>query len=58
MQAEPIVDIEVVLARRKMFVGGLAERVGMAPADLAVLKNGRAEAVRFTTRAALCGALG
>ncbi|WP_184712349.1 helix-turn-helix domain-containing protein [Streptosporangium saharense] len=40
-------------ARRKMSVGGLADRVGITPANLAVLKNDRAKAVRFTTLAAL-----
>lgn len=49
-----VVDIDVMLARRKMAVGTLAERVGITPANLAVLKNGRAKAVRFTTLAALC----
>jgi putative transcriptional regulator len=52
-----IVDIDVMLARRKMAVGTLAELVGITPANLAVLKNGRAKAVRFTTLAALCEAL-
>lgn len=52
-----IVDIDVMLARRKMAVGTLAEQVGITPANLAVLKNGRAKAVRFTTLAALCEAL-
>lgn len=52
-----IVDIDVVLARRKMSVGALAERVGITPANLAVLKNGRAKAVRFTTLEALCEVL-
>jgi putative transcriptional regulator len=52
-----IVDIDVMLARRKMAVGTLAERVGITPANLAVLKNGRAKAVRFSTLDALCAAL-
>ncbi|MCR2792813.1 helix-turn-helix transcriptional regulator [Microbacterium sp. zg.Y625] len=51
------VDIDVMLARRKMPVAVLAERVGITPANLAVLKNGRAKAVRFTTLEALCQAL-
>jgi len=46
-----------MLARRKMAVGTLADRIGISPANLAVLKNGRAKAVRFTTLEALCGAL-
>ncbi|WP_426763728.1 helix-turn-helix domain-containing protein [Pseudarthrobacter sp. 1G09] len=52
-----IVDIDVVLAKRKMSVGALAERVGITPANLAVLKNGRAKAVRFTTLEAPCEVL-
>lgn len=52
-----IVDIDVMLAKRKMSVGMLAERVGITPANLAVLKNGRAKAVRFSTLAALCEVL-
>ena len=52
-----IVDVDVMLARRKMSVGTLAERVGITPANLAVLKNGRAKAVRFTTLDAICQVL-
>ena len=52
-----VVDVDVMLARRKMAVGTLAERIGITPANLAVLKNGRAKAVRFATLAALCDAL-
>jgi putative transcriptional regulator len=52
-----IIEIDVMLARRKMSVRELAERVGITPANLAVLKNGRAKAVRFTTLDALCTAL-
>lgn len=51
------VEIDVMLARRKMSVGELADRVGITTANLAVLKNGRAKAVRFATLAALCDAL-
>ena len=51
------VDIDVMLAKRKMSVGDLADRVGITPANLAVLKNGRAKAVRFATLAALCEVL-
>jgi putative transcriptional regulator len=52
-----IVDIDVMMARRKMSVGELADRIGITPANLAVLKNGRAKAVRFTTLEALCEVL-
>ena len=53
-----VVDVDVMLAKRKMSVGALADSVGITPANLAVLKNGRAKAVRFTTLEALCEALG
>ena len=52
-----VVNIDVMLARRKMSVGALAERVGITPANLAVLKNGRAKAVRFSTLEAMCRVL-
>lgn len=52
-----VIEIDVMLARRKMSVGELAERIGITPANLAVLKNGRAKAVRFTTLDALCTVL-
>jgi putative transcriptional regulator len=52
-----VVDIDVMLARRKMAVGTLAELVGITPANLSVLKNGRAKAIRFTTLEAICQAL-
>ncbi|GAB2462863.1 helix-turn-helix domain-containing protein [Xylanimonas ulmi] len=52
-----VVDIDVMAARRRLGVGELAERVGITPANLAVLKNGRARAVRLSTLDALCRAL-
>lgn len=52
-----VVQIDVMLARRKMAVGTLAELIGITPANLAVLKNGRAKAVRLSTLDALCSAL-
>ena len=51
------VNINALLAERKMTVGELAKKAGITPANLAVLKNGRARAVRFSTLAALCRAL-
>ena len=51
------IDVDVQLARRKLSVDELADRVGITPANLAVLKNGRAKAIRFSTLAALCEAL-
>ena len=52
-----VVRIDVELARRKMSVGEFAERVGLTPANVAVLKNGRAKAVRFSTLEAICRVL-
>lgn len=53
-----IVRIDVELAKRKMSVGDFAERIGLTPANVAVLKNGRAKAVRFSTLEAMCRVLG
>lgn len=53
-----VIRIDVELAKRKMSVGEFAERVGITPANIAVLKNGRAKAVRFTTLEAMCEVLG
>lgn len=52
-----IVDIDVMLARRKISVAEFAEAVGITPANVAVLKNGRAKAVRFATLDAVCRVL-
>ena len=52
-----VVNIDVMMAKRKMSAGELAERVGITPANLSILKNNKARAVRFTTLEALCRAL-
>ena len=52
-----VVRLDVELARRKMSVREFAERVGLTPANVAVLKNGRAKAVRFSTLDAICRVL-
>lgn len=52
-----VVRIDVELAKRKMSVGEFAEQVGITPANIAVLKNGRAKAVRLTTLDAMCRVL-
>ena len=52
-----VVRIDVELDKHKMSVGEFAERVGLTPANVAVLKNGRAKAVRFTTLDAMCRVL-
>ncbi|KFI92087.1 helix-turn-helix domain-containing protein [Bifidobacterium stellenboschense] len=51
------VNIDVMLAKRKMSVGELADRIGITPVNVSVLKNGRAKAIRFTTLDRLCAAL-
>lgn len=52
-----VVRIDVELAKRKMSVSEFAERVGISPANVSVLKNGRAKAVRFSTLEAMCRVL-
>lgn len=51
------VNLDVMLARRKMSLTELSERVGVTIANLSVLKTGKARAVRFSTLDALCRAL-
>lgn len=52
-----IINIDVMLARRKMSVTELTERVGITMANLSILKNGKAKAVRLSTLNAICRAL-
>ena len=52
------VNIDLMLARRKMSSGELAEKVGISATNLSILKTGKAKAVRFSTLEALCRALG
>ncbi|MFN8637345.1 MAG: helix-turn-helix transcriptional regulator [Chloroflexota bacterium] len=52
-----IVNLDVMLARRKMSVTELAEKVGITMANLSILKNGKARAIRFSTLEAICKAL-
>lgn len=52
-----IINIDVMLAKRKMSVTELAERVGITIANISVLKNGKAKAIRFSTLEAICEAL-
>lgn len=49
-----IVNIDVMMARRKISAGELAERIGITPVNLSVLKNNKAKAIRFSTLMALC----
>lgn len=52
-----IVNIDVMLARRKMSSGELAEKIGITPANLSILKTGKAKAIRFSTMESICKAL-
>ena len=52
-----IVNVDVMLARRKMSSGELAERIGITPANLSILKTGKAKAIRFSTLSEICRAL-
>jgi putative transcriptional regulator len=52
-----IINIDVMLAKRKMSVTELTEKVGITMANLSILKNGRAKAVRLSTLEAICKAL-
>ena len=51
------IDLDVMLARRKMSMTELSGRVGITMANLSVLKNGKAKAIRFSTLEAICKAL-
>lgn len=57
MEDEIIFNIDVMLAKRKMSVTELAERVGITIANISVLKNGKAKALKISTLAKLCAAL-
>ncbi|MFG3611372.1 MULTISPECIES: helix-turn-helix domain-containing protein [Rummeliibacillus] len=52
-----IVNVDVMLAKRKMSVTELSEKVGITMANLSILKNGKAKAIRFSTLDAICKAL-
>jgi putative transcriptional regulator len=52
-----VINIDVMLAKRKMSVTELTEKVGITMANLSILKNGKAKAIRFSTLEAICQAL-
>jgi putative transcriptional regulator len=52
-----IIDLDVMLAKRKMKLNDLSERVGVAPQNLSILKTGKAKAIRFSTLDAICDVL-
>lgn len=53
-----VVNLDVMLAKRKMSSGELAERIGITQANLSILKTGKAKAIRFSTLESICKALG
>jgi putative transcriptional regulator len=53
-----IVNLDVVLAQRKMRLNDLADAVGITPQNLSILKTGKARAIRFSTLEAICNTLG
>ncbi len=52
-----VVNLDVMMAKRKIGLGELAEKIGLTQANLSILKNNKAKAVRFTTLDAICKAL-
>ena len=52
-----IINLDVMLAKRKMSVTELTEKVGITMANLSILKNGKAKAIRFSTLEAICKVL-
>lgn len=57
MEGSIIINIDVMLAKRKMSVTELSQKVGITIANISVLKNGRAKAIKFSTLAKLCEVL-
>ncbi|MBF0710780.1 MULTISPECIES: helix-turn-helix transcriptional regulator [unclassified Gemella] len=49
-----VINLDVELAKKKMSLGELSEKVGITAANLSILKNGRAKAIRFSTLEAIC----
>ena len=49
-----IVNLDVMMAKRKITLGDLADRIGIIPANLSILKTGKAKAIRFSTLEAIC----
>jgi len=49
-----IVNLDVMMAKRKLSLNELSQRIGITPANLSILKTGKAKAVRFTTLEAIC----
>lgn len=49
-----IVNLDVMMAKRKISLGDLAEKIDLTPANLSILKTGKAKAIRFSTLEAIC----
>ena len=49
-----IVNLDVMMAKRKIALGDLADRIGITPANFSILKTGKAKAIRFSTLEAIC----
>lgn len=49
-----VVNLDVMMAKRKISLGELADRIGITPANLSILKTGKAKAIRFSTLEAIC----
>ena len=52
-----IVNVDIMMARRKISLGELAEKIDITPANLSILKTGKAKAIRFSTLEAICRVL-
>ncbi len=52
-----VVNLDVMMAKRKISSGELAEKIGLSPANLSILKTGKAKAIRFSTMEKICKAL-
>ena len=52
-----VVNLDIMMARRKITLSELAERIGITPANLSILKTGKAKAIRFSTLEAICQVL-
>ena len=52
-----VVNLDVMMARRKISAGDLAEQIGITPANLSILKNNKARAIRFSTLEEICRVL-
>lgn len=52
-----VVNLDIMMARRKMSLGELADKIGITPANLSILKTGKAKAIRFSTLEEICSIL-